>query len=72
MTNAKAVVGEVGASTSVDEAYLEGIRLSDYDHLVQACVSVVAEDDMRRALEEKALATIQRLPQSKLLEPLIN
>lgn len=71
MTNAKAVVGEAGPNTSIDEAYARGIHIGDYDGLVQACVSVAANDDMRRALEEQALAAIQELPQSALLRPLI-
>ena len=71
MTNAKAVVGEVGEGTSIDRAYLAGIVGVGYENLVDACRALVSDDTRRIDLEQRALATLQRLPQAPLLEALL-
>lgn len=65
MTNAKAVVSECGLDTAMDAIYLPGINTVAYEGLVGACEALVRDDQMRLDLEQKALATIQSLPQAE-------
>lgn len=71
MSNAKAVVGEVGENTEIAPRYAEGIFASRHEDLVQSCKRVAGDAKLRIELESKALRTIQMLPQSRLLEPLL-
>lgn len=71
MTNEKAVIGEVNQTTSIEPCYLEGIYRSDYNHLVESCIEVVRNNRLRKELEERALATIAKLPQKELIAQLL-
>jgi len=71
MTNSKAIVGEVSATTAVDSDYMGGFRAVPYDALVDACVELVRDVEQRRRLEAAALETIIRIPQSRMLAPLL-
>jgi hypothetical protein len=71
MTNAKAVVGEVGEGTAIDPYYLPGICAARYDALVPSCLGLIADREIREEMERKALETISGRPQSELLAPLL-
>lgn len=71
MTNAKAIVAEVGERTSVDSCYLGGVRAVPYEGLVEACLALAADEKARLELEVKAFQTIGKLPQCDLIRPLL-
>lgn len=71
MSNAKAVVGEVLPSTSIDAAYLNGFQAATHENLVEACVDLVSDNERRRKLEQAALDTIRRHSQADLIAPLL-
>ena len=71
MSNAKAVVGEVSPTTSIDPAYVGGFCAASYDALVNTCINLVRDTERRRQLESAALETICRNPQARLIAPLL-
>lgn len=71
MCNSKAVVCEVNTSTSVDKKYLDGVAHSSYDGIVQKCVELVGNEELRLEYEQKALKTIQQFPQADYMCELI-
>ena len=71
MTNAKAVVGEVGKDTAIDPFYLPGIRAACYEDLVGSCLNLIADREVREEMERKALKTISGRPQSEILASLL-
>ena len=72
MSNSKAVVGEVGANTKINPAYLDGFYSSSYENLVESCNKLLINDGMREELEAKAIQVIQKYPQSALLNLVLN
>lgn len=64
MSNAKAVVCELGPDTAADLSYLDGLCTAPYEGLVDACVQLVGNDIERRTLEARAIACIKRHPQT--------
>ena len=71
MTNAKAVVSEVGENTAIEPCYEGGIQAATYDGLVNWCRTLVFDNGLRRSLEEKAFDTIRHMPQGELMAPLL-
>lgn len=71
MSNAKAVVSEVGENTSIDGCYLKGVFPAAYDSLVDACVDMVSDDSRRKALEAKSLESIRMLPQREFMRQVL-
>ena len=71
MSNAKAVVCEVGPDTSIDECYRPGIAAAPYDGVVERCRMLLADTAERAALEARALETIKALPQSEIMAKLV-
>lgn len=71
LTNARAVVGEVGPDTEIDDVCRAGIRGVPFDGLADACAELVADAVQRTALEARALDSIRRFPQHELLRPLL-
>ncbi len=71
MTNAKAVVSEVNQDTAIDASYRAGIAGVPYEQLIETCQKYVLDEALRKDLEKRALATLQQLPQSTLLQPLL-
>jgi hypothetical protein len=63
MTNAKAVVCEVGPDTAADPMYLEGVCAVPYEKLVDACLELLSTETARHALAARARATLERWPQ---------
>lgn len=71
MSNAKAVVCEIGPETYIDECYLPGIAAAPYDSIVDRCSALLDHEGERAALEARALNTIRALPQSEMLAKLV-
>ena len=71
MSNAKAVVCEVGPETSIDECYRPGIAAAPYEAVVEQCRLLIADTAARAALEARALDTIKALPQSQIMAGLV-
>ena len=70
LANAKAVVSECNpgyAGEAVDADLLPGIVAAKYDDLVEACVSLVADDDRRHAIEQAGFAAFQARRESDIL-----
>jgi hypothetical protein len=72
MTNAKAVVGEVGPETTINPIYLPGIQPATYENLAQQCEFLVNNVSYRVALEKKARSTIMAFPQENFVRELEN
>jgi hypothetical protein len=72
LTNSKAVVGEVNATTSVDNHIKSGILPAKYEELVSTCLELLGSQSKIKALEEVAHNSIIQFPQkiftSKLLD----
>ena len=64
MANAKAVVTEVDAQTSIDPRYVPGVCTAAYDELAGTCLRLAQDDRLRCELEARAFATIAGFPQS--------
>jgi hypothetical protein len=71
LSNAKAVVGEVSESTSIDKIFLDSIKPTLYSDLVIACKKLVNEDSERHFLENKGFETFSKFPQSNYTTQLI-
>lgn len=71
MTNAKAVVSEVGDNTAIADCYAGGIQPAAYADLADSCVRLVAHEARRRELEAQALDTIMKLPQHEVMRELV-
>ncbi len=72
MSNSIAVVSELNYSTYIDETeYLEGIVAVPYERLVDKCCELLDNPEELIRLRKKALATIQRFPQSEIMKKLL-
>lgn len=71
LTNAKAVVGEVSESTSIDQIFLDCIKATPYEGLVSACKRLVNDESERNLLESKAFNLFSNIPQRNLTSQLI-
>jgi len=71
LSNSKAVVGEVNASTSVDETYKNAICASPYEDLASSCEKLVRDDSYRMETEKHGFIAISKLPQSIFTSTLI-
>lgn len=71
MTNAKAVVSEIGESTHIDGSYLGGVKAAKYDSLVDACLELLENDERRIEQENLAYETIKKIPQYQELHGLV-
>ena len=70
LANAKAVVSECNpgyAGEAVDADLLPGIVAAKYDDLVEACVSLVADDDRRHAIEQVGFAAFRERREGDIL-----
>jgi hypothetical protein len=71
LANAKAVVSECNpghAGEAIDADLLPGIVTAKYDDLVEACVTLVADDDRRHAVEQAGFAAFQARRESDILK----
>ena len=72
LTNSKTVVGEVNATTSIDNHIKSGILPAKYEELVSTCLELLASPSKITELEEVAHNSIIQFPQkiftSKLLD----
>jgi len=71
MSNSKAVVCEVGPDTAFDERYRGGLEVAPYEALVERCRMLLDGEQERAALEERALTTIQAMPQGPIMAELV-
>lgn len=65
--NRKAVVAECHPGTELEPGLEEAACFVPYDGLVQACLNLVADADMRRQLESKGHEAMLKRPQSAYL-----
>ncbi len=72
MTNAKAVVAEVGDGTDVSPAYVGGFAAAPYKELAERCAELIANEAARRTLEDTALDTIRAHPQKDYMAALLD
>jgi hypothetical protein len=71
MTNRKAIVSEINQTTKIDQRYKLGIYGSPYEELVENCIKVVKNIDLREEIEERSFNTIITFPQKLFTESLI-
>lgn len=70
MNNGVAIVSECDDS-HIHPRYLPAIVPARYDELVDKCVQLVRDDDLRRAQQQRALATLQQYPQTEFTRALL-
>jgi len=63
LTNSVAVVGEVNESTFINPIYKSCIFPSCYDKLVESCIELVNNDELREELQLKAFNSFSSFPQ---------
>jgi len=71
LTNRKAVVGEVGINTAIDQRILECIKPSSYDELANTCLHLIENTEERLLLENKAFENFSLYPQKLFTEKLL-
>lgn len=64
LTNSVAVVGEVNEATSIDPIYQDGICAARYEDLIENCVELVHNQQLRDQTQLKALQAISQYPQA--------
>ncbi|MDO8300157.1 MAG: hypothetical protein Q7T64_10710, partial [Lacisediminimonas sp.] len=53
LANRKAVVAEVGPHTDIDPLFRDAVAAAPYEHLVDTCMRLLANDGQRLALEQR-------------------
>jgi hypothetical protein len=71
LTNSVAVVGEVNEATSIDAMYQDGILAAQYEDLVDSCVELVRNPQLRDQIQLKALQAISQYPQAPFTEEVL-
>jgi hypothetical protein len=71
MINQKAVVCEINDTTVVDPAFRGAITGAPYDKIVNTCMNLLSNDQLRKNSEEEAYQNIKRLHQKNIMEKLI-
>jgi hypothetical protein len=71
LTNSVAVVGEVNEATSIDAMYQDGILAARYEDLVDSCVELVRNPQLRDQIQLKALQAISQYPQAPFTEEVL-
>ena len=71
LTNSVAVVGEVNEATSIDAIYQDGIYAARYEDLVDHCVELVRNQQLRDQLQLKALQAISQYPQTSFTQEVL-
>jgi hypothetical protein len=71
LTNSVVVVGEVSESTSIDNRYKDGIIWKSYDDLVDGCIEVVRDNNLRDRMKNCAFNTISQYPQKLFTQEVI-
>lgn len=72
LTNSIPVVGEVNDSTSIDDMCREGIYQSKYENLVEACIEIVKNHDLREKIQQKAFESISKYPQKEFTREIMS
>jgi hypothetical protein len=71
LSNAKAVVCEVDSLAPIPDNYRDGFVGVPYDSLADECERLARDPSDRATLEDRALATISRCPQTDFLRELL-
>ncbi len=71
LANSVAVVGEVNKATSIDAMYQDGILAARYEDLVDSCVELVRNPQLRDQIQLKALQAISQYPQAPFTEEVL-
>lgn len=71
MINAKAIVSEMNTTTKIDADYIEGIYPSHYEGIIDACYTLINNDDLRQKHERQAATNIEKIDQRLILENLL-
>jgi hypothetical protein len=71
MINKKAVVCEVNDTTVVDPAFQGSITGAPYDEIVNTCIKLLSNDNLRKRSEEEAYKNIKRLHQKNIMKELL-
>lgn len=71
LSNSVAVVGEVNEATSIDTIYRDGIYAARYENLVDHCVELVRNQQLRDQLQLKALQAIYKYPQTSFTKEVL-
>lgn len=67
LSNGVCVVSEDGPDP-IEKAYSDAVAFSDYEHLVQACMTLLRDDDRRERLSRAGLALMRAAPQERYIE----
>ena len=72
LTNARAVVAEVGDSTHIDRVFLDAVCAVPYSGLVDACERLACDERTRVELGQRGRQVIESRPQTDLMKHLVN
>lgn len=72
MTNSVAIVGEVNATTSIDEMYSNGILATKYNDLANTCLTLAKNQPLQESIREAALNSISQYPQKIFTKAVIS
>lgn len=71
LTNSVAVVGEVNEATAIDPIYQDGIDAARYENLIDSCVELVRNQQLRDQARLKALQAISQYPQAAFTQEVL-
>ena len=71
LTNGIAVVGEINPTTSLESRFLSGFFPSKKQDLVESCIRLVNDHQLRMLIQEKAIDCISQYPQSTYTDELL-
>ena len=71
LANSVAVVGEVNPETSIDPHILEAIYASNYDNLIESCLTLVNDNKQRECLEKNAGSKFSKSLQTNFIRDFI-
>jgi tetratricopeptide (TPR) repeat protein len=72
LANGKAVVSECGADTEIDDDIRQALVAVPYKHIVENCVSLIADEPRRQSLEKTAFEIFAKRDQAAMLRNTIS
>lgn len=72
LANRKAVVAECNPSTEIDPDIVDAVKLAPYEGLASACVQLVSDSEVRRALSERGFSRMSARDERAYLAAALN
>lgn len=71
LANKKCVVSEFGEDEDLEQPFYSGICFGEYDEIIDKCIMLLKDDEMRKAYEEKGYENFKEMKQSDFLKEVI-